>query len=79
MDRDKEPRSDLQTVKRSITIQNVISVVVIVGFITGFYFKTSMRLDAAEQRLHEMDVGERYQNEWLGNLSVKTGTPLPTR
>lgn len=70
---------EVQKVGRYLTLQNVVQLLIVVGFITGFYYKTSFRLDAAEEAQKKTNQILQFQQDWLTGLSIKTGVAPPAR
>lgn len=72
-------KQEVQRVGRYLTVQNAVQIIIFIVAISGFYYKTSYRLDSIEESQKGAIKIQQYHAEWLIRLSMKTGEPPPPR
>lgn len=72
-------KAEVKWVGQYLTIQNVIQLVIFIAFVSGFYWKTNYRIDALEDQYRSHAHTIQHHDDWLTDLSVKTGVPPPNR
>ena len=72
-------KAEVRWVGQYLTIQNVVQLIVFIAFVSGFYWKTSYRIDALEEQRRTDTKTIQYHEDWLNGLSFKTGMQPPSR